>query len=389
MLSLKDYTSHLKTEKEQLQSYLNSINIQTNPEDTFTQLSNNVLSDVGTHLCVYAQPTEPELKYGVWFKTSDIHDIAGIEQYYKFKVSNQWGSGNFPIYNKMPMYNIIHNGYLYGFSTSNCVRVKLDKPNAPEILANPKDVLGGTVNVISASYAQHRCGAIAANGDEIYLMVATGTYGNTSTASYEDLIKYNISTNTYTHIASITANPTSMAYVNGKLYLFGEALTNRSPNLYWEVNTTTKEVTGPLTMPQHRYGPGAVAVYQNRYIYLWSSGYRSQSYLECSNVVHCFDTVENSWKQLKSSPLKHCGIGVFPYIHNDKIFLFGMIEDSRYWGSMLSNTRYLAYEYDIATDTYERLPNLPGGLISKILVYYDEINQQMIVMSTTNTSNST
>lgn len=405
MATLRDYIAYLKQEKEELKQSLAAQGIQTNEEDTFTEMSTNVLDEMGTHLCIYAQPEEPEVKYGLWFKTDKVHQITGIEQQSKFKVSGVWNTaaGLPAIHTQMPLYRIVHNGYMYGFATNNCMRVSLKNPSVKEALALPKTSLGlsGAFNVALSSYSTLSVGAITVYNDEIYLLAASADLGpSNSTSLYNDIIKYNIANNSWAYVGSVTApsnptNPTvnSMVTVNNKIYMFGSG-TRRSyacpySASYWILDPSTNEVTGPFNGPQHRVGAGSVVAYQDRYIYMWSSGYQdggnSTFYPRANNAVHCFDTQDNTWKALKASPLSFCGVHVFPFLHGDQIFLFGMIENGRYWGNISTSMRYLCYVYDIKTDTYRQLPNM-GGLVGKVMAYYDEDQQSIVVSGTADPS---
>lgn len=404
MLSLKDYTSHLKQEKQILQDYLAENNITTNSEDTFTDMSDQVLDEVGTHVCVYAQPTEPEVKYGIWFKTEDVHEITNIEHYNKFQVSQVWDvTAGLPAINtQMPLYRIVHNGYMYGFATNNCMRVNLKNPSVKEALALPKASLGlsGAFNLGSSTYSTLYISAIAEYEDEIYMLAGSADLGpSTSTSVFNDIVKYNTINNTWAYVCSVTASqpanpaPNSMVTVGDKIYLFGSGSRQGygcpcGPK-YWILDPKTNTITGPFQGPQERVGPGSVVAYQDRYIYMWSSGYQnggsSTFRPRPNNVVHRFDTLDNTWKQLKASPLQHCGIHLYPYVIDDKILLFGMIEDNRYWGSLHQSLRYICYKYDIETDTYTRLSDIPGGILGSVVCYFDTDRKAIAVTGANNT----
>lgn len=403
MPNLSDYTANLKKDKNKLRQYLASAKVTSQMADNFTKLSQDAFDNNGTSLTIYTQLDEPTDKNGLWFKTGPVPKIKKVSRYTPFADKETWtiDTSYGAINTQMPLYRIIYKNYMYGFATNSCMRVSLDNPSIIEKLPTPKEALGGTINIVSGSYGQS---SITGYGDDIYILCASTAHGNsTSPSVFNDILKYNIVNQTWSYVCSITstvatsntAQPSSMITVRDKIYLFGSSSRPTGYSCpdqasYWILDPKTNIIEGPYSSPQNRVGAGSPALYQDRYLYLWCTGYQdggnSTFYSRPQNNVYRLDTEDNTWEQLKASPLQHCGMNVEPLVIGNKIYLFGMIDDNRYWGSIYSTGNVIAYVYDILSDTYTRLPNLPTAFQGKTIGYYNQDNNTIMLSGRTNYS---
>lgn len=380
MPSLSDYTKHLKKEKKQMQDFLYTAGLNTQASDTFTELSGEVLDNVGTHLCVFAQPEEPDSKYGLWFKTAEKQTIAGIQPEEKLQISNVWlsTSGLLQINSQMPNTRVVCGDYLYGFSTNKVVRAPLNNLAVLENLPLPADNgLGGTLTLQNGRSAHQ---PITEYNGKIYIVANSST---TTTAVYNDVVSYDPETQTYTYINSVQADgtavaPTAIIGANNKLYLFGGGSnTTKYQSLYWVIDLSDNSISVPMNSPQKRYNKGGLVLYEDRYIYMFHSGYNpgggSPVYPVVSAAVHRFDTEDNTWEQLSNSPISGNGDNVYPILCNDKIYFFGCRSNINNDGKGRE-----AWVYNVTTDTYTRLPDMPAEMWA-VRAIYDEAKEQLIV----------
>ena len=380
MPSLSDYTKHLKKEKRQMQDFLYTAGLNTQASDTFTELSGEILDNVGTHLCVFAQPNEPDSKYGLWFKTADKKDIAGIQPEEKLQLSNQWlgGDGYPQINTQLPPSRVVCGNYIYGFSTARVARVPLDNLALLETLPLPQNAgLGGTLTLAN-NRSSHSL-VTELNG-KIYIV---GNSATTTQATMNDVVMYDPEKQTYTYINSVYSGttaiaPTGIVGVRNKLYLFGGGSnTTAHQQKYWIIDLTDNSISEPLPSPQKRYNMGGLVVYDDRYIYMFNPGYNtgggSPVYPVASSLVHRFDTEDNTWEQLSNSPIPCNGDAVEPIVVNDKIYLMGCRSGMRNDGKCLA-----CWVYNITTDSYTQLPNLPTEMWV-VRTVYDEANERLIV----------
>lgn len=404
MPTFSDYTRNLKKDKNKLRKYLASASLSTQISDSFVDLSQTTTNNSGVGLTIFTQMDEPAQKHGLWFKTNDVNKVNKVASSSPFKIEETWSTDSSlgSINTNMPLYRIIHKGYMYGFTSTKCVRVDLNNPSVLETLPTPREQFGTSMNIVSNNY---NYSAITSLEDDIYVLCASAEHGNSTVASkYNDIFKYNVNTKTWTYVncvettnaTSKTAQPTSMIGVNGKVYLFGsmERQSYGVPDQasYWILDPNTKIIDGPYSSPQNRVGAGAPAVYEDRFIYLWCTGYQdggnSTFYSRPQNNVYRLDTEDNTWESLRAAPVQHCGMNVEPLVIGNKIYLFSVIEDGRYWGNLYSQGSTLSYVYDILSDTYTRLPNLPVALQGKVLSYYNEEKNCITISGRTNYSGS-
>ena len=92
-----------------------------------------------------------------------------------------------------------------------------------------------------------------------------------------------------------------------------------------------------------------------------------------SAAVHRFDTEDNTWEQLSNSPISGNGDNVYPILCNDKIYFFGCRSNINNDGKGRE-----AWVYNVTTDTYTRLPDMPAEMWA-VRAIYDEAKEQLIV----------
>lgn len=378
MPSLKDYTAHLKAEKKQMQDFLYTAGLATKASDTFTELSGEVLDNVGTHLCVFAQPEEPDSKYGLWFKTAEKQEISGIQPAEKLRLGNQWLAleGLPQINSKLPPSRVVCGNYIYGFSTGSVARVSLDNITVLETLPLPQNAgLGGTLTLTN-NRSDHSL--VTEYNGKIYIVGNSSTTTNTTA---NDVVMYDPETQTYTYINSIFSGttavvPATIVGVRNKLYLFGGGVnTMNYQQKYWIINLDDNSITEPLPGPQKHYNKGGVVSYEDRYIYLFGSGFNgggSPVYPKLDSTVYRYDTEDDTWEQLGNSPMPANGKYTAPIVVKDKIYFFGCCKN------MDSYQDRGVWVYNITTDSYMRLPDMPAD-VWVVRAVYDEENERIMV----------
>ncbi len=401
MPTLAEYTEHLMQDKENMRSYLASANIESKESDTFTELSQTVVENSGTQLCVYAQPDEPTFKYGVWFKTDEPKTITGIKAKEHFYVKDSWAKVE-----GIPQTDTLHThgcfsygGYVYYMEdAANWVRYPLaDNFGTKETLCSLTEVFGE--DKVTASNLFPR-GWAYWNG-YIYACASLVDYGApTPYPEYNcDIVRYSIENNTWEYVNTLmhpTYENTSMpiremAAVNGYIYMFGSHFydaslsTARAPfqNKYWMLNVETNEMHGPIDMPMSRFDYAVNAVVGDRYIYLFGSRYYGNSIASYnpnttagSTSYYCryLDTYDHKWTQFKEFPETGYGAdGVQAIAIESDIYLMGCLSKtySTYSG-------YQCYRYDTLTNTYTRLPR-SSSKTNKYAVAYDAERRIIVV----------
>jgi hypothetical protein len=389
-------------DKENMRSYLASANIESKESDTFTELSQTVVANSGTQLCVYAQPDEPASKVGVWFKTDEPKTITGIKALENFYVKDSWAK-----ISGLPQKDTINTYGAFGFGdyvyymedADHWVRYPLEDNFAvKETLCSLTEAFGEGKATASNLFARgwaywdgyvYGCASLADYG-------APGPY----TAYNCDVVRYHIESNTWEYVTTLLHPEKEnvgmpireMAAVNGKIYLFGthyydssiSSSNGRSPyqNKYWIIDHETKEITGPYNMSPSRWEFGVNAVVDNRYIYFFGCKYYTNisqyspntTQGKFSQYAYCLDTYDHSWRSIAAMPDTYGADGVCPVVIGTDIFLMGCPykANSSYSGKM-------CYKYDTLTNTYTELPR--AGLSSSEYDYRTVYNEKKKVIT--------
>lgn len=311
---------------------------------TFNELKNGI-GNIKTGINIFSQIDKPKSNNGIWIKNNKMYENIDFfdssedttfenekmtDLSFYFYITNRTLTIKKEIYilTKYTDSNDNIKSLIYKYNTEN---------NVYEVVSSISDSI--------SCYFYESC-AISV-GNYIYLFNLKSIQNPSDCSSY----KYNIETNTYTGInnsISISNGSFAIAINNNEIYIFSGTkiyLYNISTNSYETLENCPYDC---------RYGAG-ILINNDIYIFGGISNYAAYKY----------DIINKQFTKLKDIPSRFSRNNIIKI--DNYIYLFGCTTDYKELDGELNayEENKKSYRYDINSDTYERISDVPYDILAK------------------------
>ena len=311
---------------------------------TFNELKNGI-GNIKTGINIFSQIDKPTSNNGIWIKNNKMYENIDFfdssedttfenekmtDLSFYFYTTNRTLTIKKEIYilTKYTDSNDNIKSLIYKYNTEN---------NVYEVVSSISD---STSCYFYESYA-------ISVGNYIYLFNLKSIQNPSDCSSY----KYNIETNTYTGInnsISISNGSFAIAINNNEIYIFSGTkiyLYNISTNSYETLENCPYDC---------RYGAG-ILINNDIYIFGGVSNYAAYKY----------DIINKQFTKLKDIPSRFSRNNIIKI--DNYIYLFGCSSDYKELDGELNayEENKKSYRYDINSDTYERISDVPYDILAK------------------------
>ena len=311
---------------------------------TFNELKNGI-GNIKTGINIFSQIDKPTSNNGIWIKNNKMYENIDFfdssedttfenekmtDLSFYFYITNRTLTIKKEIYilTKYTDSNDNIKSLIYKYNTEN---------NVYEVVSSISDS--------TSCYFYESC-AISV-GNYIYLFNLKSIQNPSDHSSY----KYNIETNTYTGInnsISISNGSFAIAINNNEIYIFSGTkiyLYNISTNSYETLENCPYDC---------RYGAG-ILINNDIYIFGGVSNYAAYKY----------DIINKQFTKLKDIPSRFSRNNIIKI--DNYIYLFGCSTDYKELDGELNayEENKKSYRYDINSDTYERISDVPYDILAK------------------------
>ena len=311
---------------------------------TFEELKNGI-GNIKTGINIFSQIDKPTSNNGIWIKNNKMYENIDFfdssedttfenekmtDLSFYFYITNRTLTIKKEIYilTKYTDSNDNIKSLIYKYNTEN---------NVYEVVSSISDS--------TSCYFYESC-AISV-GNYIYLFNLKSIQNPSDCSSY----KYNIETNTYTGInnsISISNGSFAIAINNNEIYIFSGTkiyLYNISTNSYETLENCPYDC---------RYGAG-ILINNDIYIFGGVSNYAAYKY----------DIINKQFTKLKDIPSRFSRNNIIKI--DNYIYLFGCSTDYKELDGELNayEENKKSYRYDINSDTYERISDVPYDILAK------------------------
>ena len=313
------------------------------------------LAQYGSQLNIYCQEDEPSGKDGLWLKTNKTYNAIAREDYYS---TTDWviDTESYPAMDskfvggaavQINDYVFFFSGWAY--STDRCLSFKYHIPTKTTTrIKNCPIVLDWGIAVVI--------------GNEIYF---GGEYGKTN------FYKYNIETDTYTKLANVGyLYGATMAVSPDKdyIYAFG-GIYNLTSTPLWigKYSIENNKWTILSIKNPDRFGGGTAFVYGNEIYFPCMRCFPDWNVVRPATNTYKFNMITESWTKLGACPQDIIAWG--GNIIDDNIYF----TCNRCQPDGSTDVDFYTYKYNITTDTYTQMGNLPRTSQSsaRLLALYD------------------
>lgn len=311
---------------------------------TFNELKNGI-GNIKTGINIFSQIDKPKSNNGIWIKNNKMYENIDF-----------FDSSEDTTFENEKMTDLS----FYFYTTNRTLTIKKEihiltkytdsNDNIKSIIYkyNTENNVYEVVSSISDStscYFYESC-AISV-GNYIYLFNLKSIQNPSDCSSY----KYNIETNTYTGInnsISISNGSFAIAINNNEIYIFSGTkiyLYNISTNSYETLENCPYDC---------RYGAG-ILINNDIYIFGGVSNYAAYKY----------DIINKQFTKLKDIPSRFSRNNIIKI--DNYIYLFGCSTDYKELDGELNayEENKKSYRYDINSDTYERISDVPYDILAK------------------------